>query len=137
VPAELRRDPVTRRRAMLALGLIAANTVVGLALLAPLALIKDPTLRLMAIVNTVVSLALMALAVLFLRRGSLWLTGNWLCFILFVGLGWAIYNGTGVRAPFAMCLPLLPMLAGIISGRRSGLTWGLLSIGFTTAIYVM
>jgi signal transduction histidine kinase len=135
VPAQLRRDSVTRRRALLALGLISANTIVGLALLIPLAQIEDPALRYMGMINTVVALTLMALAVLFLRRGSLWLTGNWLCLILFIGLAWAVYAGNGVRAPFAVCLPLLPMLAGIISGRRSGLAWGLLSIGFTTTLF--
>ncbi|MDC0670744.1 sensor histidine kinase [Nannocystis radixulma] len=136
IPAQLRRDPVTRRRSLLALGILGANTLVGTALLVPLSLIRQPELRTIALVNTSGCLLLMLLGVLFLRRGSLWLAGNWICGILYAGFVYAIFRGGGVRAPFAICLALLPMLAGIISGRRSGLAWGFISVATITGFYV-
>ncbi|PCC72333.1 Signal transduction histidine kinase [Nannocystis exedens] len=136
VPAQLRRDPVTRRRSLLALGILGANLLVGSALLIPLAMIREHDLRAIAIVNTCVCLLLMLLGVLFLRRGSLWLTGNWICAILYAGFVFATWTGGGVRAPFTICLALLPMLAGIIAGRRSGLAWGCISVATLAAVYV-
>ncbi|MDC0717353.1 sensor histidine kinase [Nannocystis bainbridge] len=136
IPPELRRDPVTHRRSQLALGILGANLVVGGALLIPLAMIREPELRRIALVNTTGSLLLMLLGVLFMRRGSLWLTGNWICAILYAGFLFATWTGGGVRAPFTICLTLLPMLAGIISGRRSGLAWGLITVATLTAVYV-
>ncbi|MCY1066257.1 ATP-binding protein [Nannocystis sp. RBIL2] len=135
VPAQLRRDPVTRRRSQLALGILGANLIVGSALLIPLAMIREHDLRAIALVNTCVCLLLMLLGVLFLRRGSLWLTGNWICAILYAGFVFATWTGGGVRAPFTVCLALLPMLAGIIAGRRSGLAWGCISVATLTAVF--
>ncbi|WAS92511.1 sensor histidine kinase [Nannocystis punicea] len=136
IPAQLRRDPVNHRRSQLALGILGANLVVGTALLIPLAMIREPDLRAIALVNTSVCLLLMLLGVLFLRRGSLWLTGNWICAILYAGFVFATFQGGGVRAPFTVCITLLPMLAGIIAGRRSGLAWGVISVATIAGVYV-
>jgi signal transduction histidine kinase len=129
VPPELRRDPLTRRRALLTVGFVVAVAVVGAALVPLLLVASEPEVRYLAVANTVVCVALMCLAVVFVRRWkSLWLAGNWLCLWLFIGLLYAIILGNGVRAPFTPSLCLLPVFAGIMAGRRSGLFWGVLCI---------
>jgi signal transduction histidine kinase len=128
VPLELRRDPLTRRRAVLTVGFVIAADIAGLSLVPLLLSVDDPFLRVVGVSNTIVCLGLVSLALVFLRRRrSLALAGNWLTAWLYIGLAYAVVSGTGVRAPFAAALPVLPLLAGITAGRRSGVFWGVLS----------
>ena len=127
VPAELRRDALTRRRSLLAVGFIGAIVVVAAAIVPFLLLARDDELAVVAAINTAVVVGLMSLALIPLRRWhSLALTTHWLSLFLFAGLFYAVYLGHGVRAPFAGALVLMPLLAGILGGRRAGLVWGVL-----------
>ena len=134
VPPELRKDPLTRRRALLATGFVGAIALVGAAILPVLLLVQDHVVRYVGVINTIVCVGLMSLALVPMRRWhSLALAGHWLCLCLYSGLFYAIYQGHGVRAPFTPSLALLPLLAGIIAGRRAGLAWGLVGIATLAA----
>ena len=128
VPEELRRDPLTRRRALLAVGFVAALLVAALPLIPFLLVTSEPSVRALAVGNTLLCVGALCLGLVPLRRWhSLWLTGNWFCVCLYLGLAYAIVQGHGARAPFAVSLALLPAFAGIIAGRRAGVAWGALA----------
>lgn len=63
------------------------------------------------------------LLVLFKRMGSFFWTGNTLCLASFLGTMVAIYIGGSYPAPMGIVVVLVPVLAFLIAGQKSGFFW--------------
>lgn len=66
--------------------------------------------------------------------GSLALTGNILCGVVFVGLSAVSYARGGLGSAPLAALGLVPLLGGMIIGWRAAAVWGALAIGVVVAL---
>ena len=139
VPRALRGDVDTRRRAQLTVG-TTLTLMIGAAAIIPVLLfvLPDPSLMRVAVINTVATIVLAALALPLLRhRLGLVLAGNWVAFLIYAGAAFAVVVGGGVGAPFWVLLTCVPVMAAIIAGRASGLVWLGLCVAFVTLVHVL
>ena len=123
MPAGLSADFDAHRRSWMALGISVAIIVLCLLLAGVMGLVARPGERMLAIVNTLLTAGLVGLTGPLLRRRGLAWAGNWLAWRVFAGTVFAVLRGVGVLSPFVLFLPVIVMLASMISGHRSGLTW--------------
>lgn len=139
VPEALRGDVDTRRRAQLAVGttltvIVCATAMIPVLLVA----LPDPALVGVAVLNTLVTDVMAAVALVLLRRpAGLVLAGNWIAALLYAGTVFSVVAGGGIGAPFWVLLTLVPVLATIIAGRASGLVWLGLSVAFVVTLYLL
>jgi len=96
--------------------------------------VAAPELRWLGLINTLATCGLASLSILFLRRGRLVIAGNWIAALIAIGIVYSVFMGGGVRAPFGVLLPVIPVLAMVISGRRSGIFWALFTSVFIVAV---
>ena len=137
VPPSLRGDVDRERRALLALGIAWFIFAIGLVIGAVLLLVANPAIRLLSVVNTIVTCSLAALGMLMVRRGALVLAGNWIAALVSIGVAYSVVSGGGVGAPFWITLPVSPVLALVIAGRRSGFAWALVNAAFAAAVALL
>ena len=123
MPAGLSTDFDAHRRSWMALGISVAIIVICLLLAGVMGLVARPGERIVAIVNTLLTAALVGVTGPLLRRRGLAWAGNWLAGLVFAGTVFAVFRGGGVLSPFVLFLPVIVMLAAMISGHRSGLSW--------------
>ncbi len=98
--------------------------------------VSAPGLRWLGLINTIVTCGLASLSILFLRRGRLIFAGNWIASLIALGIAYSVVMGGGIRAPFGVLLPVVPVLAMVISGRRSGIVWAVLTSLFIVSVEV-
>ncbi|MCA9635622.1 MAG: hypothetical protein KC420_06275, partial [Myxococcales bacterium] len=127
-------DTDLRRRSLLAVGIAWLVVAVGLVLGVILFFVSAPEVRLIGSVNTLVTCGLAGFAVLMVRRGRLVLAGNWIAGLIAIGVCYSLLVGGNVGAPFTVTVPVAPVLALVISGRRSGIVWGLVSTAYVLAL---
>jgi signal transduction histidine kinase len=135
VPPQLRGDIDRERRAILALGISWFIVLVGTLLGVVIFFVATPQTRWVGLINTVVTCLLAALGAFLVRRGALVLAGHWITALISLGVAYSMLTGGGVTAPFAVLIPLQPVLALVISGRRAGLLWALISVATAIAIF--
>ncbi len=119
---------------MLAKGIALLVIATGIVVDVLLVFAADPEHRALGVVNSLLSSVLAAVAVLMVNRGHLTLAGNWIATVLAIGVGYAVFYGGGILAPFSIALTLAPVVATVISGRLSGIIWGLITAAFIAAI---
>jgi len=134
IPSELLRLSDTRRRAVLAKGIALVVIATGLVVDVLLIFVASPDHRAIGIFNSLLSSVLAGLALIMVNRGHLTLAGNWIAAVLAAGIGYAVFYGGGIRAPFAIALTLAPVVATVISGRLSGILWTLITVAFVCTI---
>jgi len=122
---------------MLAIGISYFLVIVGTLLGLTLFLVSPPQTRWLGLINTIVTCAFAALGVLLVRRGRLELAGHWITALITLGVLYSLLTGGGVRSPFAVCVPLQPLLALVISGRRAGLIWALISLAIVAVVFTL
>jgi signal transduction histidine kinase len=137
VPHALRGDLDTRRRALLAVGVVAILAVFCVLVVVPVVLVTvgDPQ-RTLGVVNTLATAALGCVALPLLRRRGLWWAGNWLAGLLAAGGAFATLTGGGMTNPFLIVLLAPPVVAAIIAGRGSGWLWTGLCGAFVVGLAV-
>ncbi|MCA9688781.1 MAG: HAMP domain-containing sensor histidine kinase [Nannocystaceae bacterium] len=137
IAPEFSADADLRRRALLtnviALFLMASGAIVSVTLL----FVAAPAVRWLAFTNTVVLCGLAGLAMAMIRRGRLVLAGNWIAGLMALGLWFAVIAGGGNGAAFAVGVPLPPLIALVISGRRSGVVWACLTAAFVLGLELL
>ncbi len=135
VPEALRGDLDTRRRAMLALGVAYTIAIFCVPIAVVIAVIAEPSDRLFATANTLITAALALTTGPLLRRGGLvWATAL-LAVLLFAGTSFAMFMGGGVLSPFVGLHALIAVLATIVAGRQAGMTSAALSVLAILAFY--
>jgi signal transduction histidine kinase len=137
VPEALRGDVDTRRRAQLTVG-TTMTLVLSAAAIIPVLIMgmPDPALLRVAVLNTVVTILLAAVALPLLRhRLGLVLAGNWIAGLIYAGTAFSVLAGGGIGAPFWVMLTLVPVLAAIIAGRASGIVWLALCTAFVLGLF--
>ena len=112
-----------RRRALLAKGISWIIVLLGSATGVLIFFVAAPELRWLGLFNTLLTCGLASLSNVFLSRGSLVFAGNWIASLLALGIAYSVIMGGGIRAPFGVLLPVIPVLAMVISGRLSGILW--------------
>ena len=119
---------------MLAKGI--ALIVIGTGIIVDVLLVffVAPEHRVLGVTNSILASVLAGVALLMVNRGHLTFAGNWIAAVLAVGVGFAVYSGGGILAPFSIALTLSPVIATVISGRLSGIIWGLITAAFVGAI---
>jgi len=125
-----------RRRALLAKGISLMLVLLGSLVGVLVFFVAAPELRWLGLINTLVTCGLASLSILFLRRGHLVFAGNWIASLIAIGIAYSVLMGGGIRAPFGVLLPVIPVLAMVISGRRSGIFWAVLTSLFIIAVEV-
>jgi signal transduction histidine kinase/CheY-like chemotaxis protein len=78
-----------------------------------------------------------SLPVVLRRTGSLELVGNAIAFAIYVPVTIATSRTGGFGLPGPFLLALVPMLAIIVAGRRSGIVWAVLAIAPVIALYCL
>ena len=134
VPPSLRGDVDVHRRASLAIAISWFLFVIGLVLGVSLFVLSPPETRWLGLINTIVTCSLAALGTVLVRRGALVLAGHWIAGLIAAGVAYSLVMGGGVGAPFWICVPVPPVLALVIAGRRAGVAWGLVSGAVVAAI---
>ena len=138
VPAALLGDPDTRQRSLLAIGCAYSFAAVSLSLVPFMGSTAEGLLRLIPMVNTAASAALLLLTGPLLRRTrSLRVAGNWMTGLLFAGLTFALFSGGMVSAPFWGAMIVLPLLATVLAGRGSGVAWGVAVCATYMLVYAL
>ena len=111
------------RRSQMAVGYALTVSLASLPIAALLAVIVQPSERMLGVVNTLVTAAFALVTLPLLRwRGLLW-AGNWLAGLLVIGATFGVVRGGGVLSPFVTIYPLAVILAVTIAGRASGAFW--------------
>ena len=129
VPPALRDSSDHLRRGLLLTGLALAGAVLTL-VLAPITLsLVEPGLRLAAVVQPLVGIALyLASVALLWRTGKIAVAGNWLVAWLFLQLTLSLATLGGLGGPTWIALVVPPVLAAVMIGRRAAIVWGALTL---------
>ncbi|MEZ4382214.1 MAG: HAMP domain-containing sensor histidine kinase [Nannocystaceae bacterium] len=126
IPPALLEDADLRRRALLAKGIALTIVSFGLVLSIIVYALAVPEYALLGLVNTLLSCGLAGFAITAVRRGRLVFAGNWVAGLVGFGICYSIVSGGGILSPWAMALPVAPVISTVISGRRSGIVWAAL-----------
>lgn len=136
VPAALRRDLDSYRRSLMALGTAVATASLCLPLAAAIWLWARPGERWIGTLGTLLTSLLSLVTVPLLRWRGLAVAGNWLVGLLFVGLTFATFRGGGVMSPWVMLFPILVVLASVIGGRTSAISWAAMGLLVLVVAYL-
>ena len=130
LPSSLRASTDLRRRALFTQSLALLILAAGFVFAFLVYFLVDTEYRLLGTVNCLLFCGSAGFGLAIVRRGYLHLAGNWIVALLTLGIGYAVVAGGGVRAPFAVALPIIPVISIVISGQRSGIIWALIIAAF-------
>ncbi len=137
IPASLLADTDLRRRALMAVGIAWSVLVLGVALTAFVFALWPAETRWISTLGTLVTCALAGVTIVFVRRGRLILAGHWIAALITVGVITSLAISGNVGAPFTATLPIAPLLAAVIAGRRAGVAWALIASAAVLVLFAL